>query len=76
MGRISQIIESESYSKMSPKKMIGIAKKEFKTFDNDDLKIRFLEEVFKKYPKERLGNMTAKDAATLLVELGTYEGCQ
>ena len=45
---IEDILFSESYRDMTTNEMVGIAEDEFRTFDNDELKIAFLEKAFEK----------------------------
>ena len=76
MKRIKEILNTESYKNLKYKQMLDIAKEEFKNFDDEELKVRFLEEAFNKLDKKSLGKNSAHDCATVLVELGTFEGCQ
>jgi len=70
---IEDILFSESYRDMTTNEMVGIAEDEFRTFDNDELKIAFLEKAFEKLePSER--SCSSYQCAKVLVESGSFEG--
>ena len=55
--------------------MISIARREFRKFDDDLLKIEFLTLAFAKLEPDEL-SMSPEKCARLLVESGTYESGQ
>ena len=75
MDEILEIIRNKSFLTMSKEDMISIARREFRKFDDDLLKIEFLTLAFAKLePDER--SMSPEKCARLLVESGTYESGQ
>ena len=75
MDEILEIIRNKSFLAMSKEDMISIARREFRKFDDDLLKIEFLTLAFAKLEPDEL-SMSPEKCARLLVESGTYESGQ
>lgn len=71
--KIKNVLDTEEYIRMTPSEMELLAKIYFKDFDDDDLKIRYLTECYKKIDSSKL-SMTPDKCAKFLVECGSFEG--
>ena len=75
MNRIKNLVKTKQYISWSKSEVEEVARQEFKKFNNDKLKIKFLEQWYQNQPAETL-SMSPDKCAKLLVESGTYEGGQ
>ena len=68
-------LSSKKYLTLPAEEVFEIAQNNFKYFDNDELKIKFLTKWFEAQDKDQLST-TPEECAKVLVESGTFEGKQ
>lgn len=68
-------LSSKKYLTLPAEEVFEIVQNNFKYFDNDELKIKFLTKWFEAQDKDQLST-TPEECAKVLVESGTFEGKQ